>query len=180
MPDTPIESTTRLRIIEKGAAGEPRFRIGLSRLLIESTNGGASVGFLAPMQPATADAYWDEVLSSLGPGRVLWSAEDGGEVVGSVQLSPALKENASHRAEVQKLFVLPAWRGRGIARRLMDALETHARANGRTLLVLDTEAGSPAEAVYRRMGWIKYGEVPGYARNPDGSLRATACYYKNL
>jgi GNAT superfamily N-acetyltransferase len=155
-------------------------RDALCRLLVETTDDGGSVGFLAPMQHATAATYWDGVLETLGPNLVLWVVEDDGQVVGSVQLAPSPKENATHRADVQKLFVRPAWRGRGISSMLMQALETFARANSRTLLVLDTEAGSPAESVYRHYGWTKSGEVPQYAQNPHGGLRATAIYYKIL
>jgi GNAT superfamily N-acetyltransferase len=171
---------TTLRRLDADEAGAARVRRGLERLLIESTEGGASIGFLAPMQAGTARTYWDDVVASLGEARTLWIAEDGDEVVGSVQLAPCLKENGRHRAEVQKLFVLPAWRGRGIARRLMEALEAHAAASGLTLLVLDTEVASAAENVYRRMGWRHYGEVPDYALTPAGKLHATACYYKRL
>jgi GNAT superfamily N-acetyltransferase len=152
----------------------------LCRLLIETTDDGGSVGFLAPMQPATAARYWDGVLGALGPNLVLWVVEEDRQIVGSVQLAPSPKENATHRADVQKLFVRPAWRGRGVATMLMRALESFARSHGRTLLVLDTEAGSAAEAIYRHFGWTKSGEVPQYAQNPHGGLRATAIYYKVL
>jgi GNAT superfamily N-acetyltransferase len=152
----------------------------LCRLLIETTDSGGSVGFLAPMQSATAARYWDGVLGALGPNLVLWVVEDDGQIVGAVQLAPSPKENATHRADVQKLFVRPAWRGRGVASMLMSEVESFARSTGRTLLVLDTEAGSPAEAIYRHFGWTKSGEVPQYAQNPRGGLRATAIYYKAL
>jgi GNAT superfamily N-acetyltransferase len=171
---------TTLRRLDSTEARDERMRRQLERLLVENVDGGASIGFLAPLQPTAARAYWDDVVASLGEGRVLWVAEDAGDVVGSVQLAPCLKENGRHRAEVQKLFVLPSHRSRGIARRLMEALETHAIASGLTLLVLDTEVESPAEHVYRRLGWTRYGEVPNYALTPAGTLHATACYYKTL
>jgi len=169
-----------LRRLDPVAARDERMRRGLERLLVENVNGGASIGFLAPMQAATAREYWDDVIASLPEQRMLWVAEEGDDVVGSVQLAPCLKENGRHRAEVQKLFVLPAWRGRGIARRLMEALESDEIAAGLTLLVLDNEVDSSAEAVYGRMGWTRYGQVPNYALTPAGRLHATACYYKLL
>ena len=60
----------------------------------------------------------------------------------------------------------------------MSSAEAFARANGRTTLVLDTEAGSLAESVYRKLGWQRVGEIPQYAGKPDGQLIATAVYYK--
>jgi acetyltransferase len=151
---------------------------GLCTLLIDAVDDGASVGFLAPMTDAKALAYWQPVLAGLQGGMVLWIAEAEGRVVGTVQLALNAKENGRHRADVQKLLVLRSHRGRGIAAALMKAVDEYAAANGRTLLVLDTIAGSPAEFVYRHLGWRKVGEIPDYAAMPDGELRPTAYYYK--
>lgn len=60
---------------------------------------------------------------------------------------------------MQKLLVLRGHRGNGIATAMLRAADEYAAANGRTLLVLDTIAGSPAESVYRRLGWRKAGEI---------------------
>jgi acetyltransferase len=150
----------------------------LCELLIDTVHSGASVGFLAPMSLETARGYWRGVFSAIGDSLCLWIAELDGKVVGSVQLSLCEKENGRHRAEVQKLFVMSSCRGQGISRTLMDTLEAHARACDRSLLVLDTLAGSPAESVYRHLGWQKAGEIPFYAGAPDGILHATVYYYK--
>jgi acetyltransferase len=155
-------------------------RDGLCRLLAETVEDGASVGFLAPVQRATAEKFWKGVFESLGSGRILWVAEEGGTIVGSVQLDLCAKENGLHRAEVQKLFVLPSHRGRGIAKRLMNELETFARSQGRSLLVLDTLAGSAAEAMYPRLGWQRAGAIPRFAADPWGKLFPTVLFYKDL
>jgi GNAT superfamily N-acetyltransferase len=151
---------------------------GLCTLLADAVQDGASVGFLAPLAPETALVYWRQLCATLHDGMVLWVAESGGEVVGTVQLALCGKENGRHRAEVQKLLVRRSHRGRGIAAALMKALDEYAAANGRTLLVLDTIAGSPAEYLYRYLGWQKAGEIPDYAAMPDGELRPTVYYYK--
>jgi len=158
----------------------PELRDGLCRLLAQTVQDGASVGFLAPVQRATAEKYWSGIFDALASGRTLWVAEEGAEVVGSVQLELCGKENGLHRAEVQKLFVLPGHRGKGIARRLMAELEAFARSQGRSLLVLDTLAGSVAEAVYQKMGWQRAGQIPRYAADPWGKLFPTVFYYKDL
>jgi acetyltransferase len=169
-----------MTILKRVLSGDTLVQDSLSLLLIDSVNGGASVGFISPLRYETAAAYWESVFSSLGSGLALWTAEDEGRIVGSVQLALCQKANGLHRAEVQKLFVHSAFRGRGIASRLMAAVESFALSEGRSLLVLDTEAGSPAEVVYQHLGWTRLGEIPNYARTPDGTLHATAYYFKTL
>lgn len=167
-------------LIRRIAPGDPVDTDGLCALLVDAVSGGASVGFLAPLDHARARHYWSGVLADLGPALGLWVAEIDGRVVGSVQFTASTRENGRHRAEVQKLFVLRCHRGRGIATRLMAALEAAARQDARTLLVLDTEAGSGAEAFYVRHGWQRVGEIPDYAADPAGALHPTALYYKRL
>lgn len=172
-----MTAPTLRRVLGPGTA--PDF-MSLCGLLRDSVEDGASVGFLAPITHDTAAAYWLSTLTALGDGLLMWVAEDAGQVVGSVQLALSTRENGRHRAEVQKLLVHTRHRGQGIASTLMEALETHARRVGRTLLVLDTEQGSVAEAVYRRLGWQPAGAIPGYALSASGAPHATAIFYKTL
>ncbi|HXF80349.1 MAG TPA: GNAT family N-acetyltransferase [Usitatibacter sp.] len=154
---------------------------GLCELLRDCVDHGASVGFLSPLDAAAAARYWERVLAAVEQGSLLlWVAEDGDRVVGSVQLEPCPKDNGRHRAELQKLLVLTAHRGRGLARALMAEAERFAREARRTLLVLDTEVGSVAESVYRTLGWTRAGEIPDYATTPAGKLHPTVYYYKRL
>jgi acetyltransferase len=166
--------------IRQVAGRESDLLEGLSELLIDIVDGGASVGFLAPMSRETARGYWEKILDAVGPSLKLWVAEVEGKVVGSVQLALCEKENAPHRADLQKLFVMSACRGQGISSRLLDELERYARSAGRTLLVLDTEQGSLAETVYQRFGWQRAGAIPGFALTPHGKMHATVYYYKTL
>ncbi len=157
-------------------------RDGLIDLLCDSVEGGASVGFLAPLKRETAGAFWQDMLREAGsPLRVILVAttEQGG-VAGSVQLALVQKENGRHRAEVQKLLVHSRYRNQGLGRRLMDAIEREAQRRGITLLVLDTIAGELAEQLYLKLGYMRVGEVPDYARFPDGRLGATVIFYKQL
>jgi acetyltransferase len=63
---------------------------------------------------------------------------------------------------------------------LMEALEARAGQLGRTLLTLDTAAGSAAEPLYRGRGYARAGEIPGYGLTTDGRLEATVIYYKQF
>jgi GNAT superfamily N-acetyltransferase len=95
-----------------------------------------------------------------------------------VQFVHAWPPNSQHRAEVAKLLVHSSMRRRGLATELMNAAEKHARRASRTLLFLDTETGSAAEAMYRELGWTVVGVIPGFAYRPDGDLRPTTFLYK--
>jgi ribosomal protein S18 acetylase RimI-like enzyme len=121
----------------------------LAALLVDVVAQGASVGFLNPLAPGDARAYWSNVLA---PHVTLLVAEQQGRLVGTAQLHAAQQPNAKHRAEVCKLMVHPAAQRRGIARALMDELERAARASGKTLLVLDTRSGDVSSDLYRSLG----------------------------
>jgi GNAT superfamily N-acetyltransferase len=90
------------------------------------------------------------------------------------------RKSGRHRAEVAKLMVHQHGRGQGISTRLMDSLEAFARAQGRTLLLLDTQTGSLAETLYRRWGWQVFGAVDGYTIADDGSVAGTTFMLKRL
>jgi acetyltransferase len=156
-------------------------REALIDLLIDTVEHGASVGFVLPLPRADAGAYWDGLQASLTNGsRLLWIADDETGLIGTVQLELTLKKNGLNRAEVQKLLVRTRARRRGVARVLMSAVELRARELDRGLLYLDTEAGSGAEAFYRRAGYNCIGGLPEYACSPEGEWRANAIYYKTL
>jgi hypothetical protein len=62
----------------------------LVELLQDAVDGGASVGFLAPLSDADARQYWTEVFSEVGlQSRIVLAAVQQDEIVGSVQLEPA-------------------------------------------------------------------------------------------
>ncbi|MBP1628099.1 MAG: family acetyltransferase [Holophagaceae bacterium] len=166
--------------IRQISAPEPGLLPQLADLLMDAVHQGASISFLAPLSAERAEAYWTPLLASLGPAQALWVAEEGGKVLGSVQLAQGQKENGRHRGEIQKLLVTSLARGMGISTRLMEAAEAYARAQGLTLLLLDTQTGSKAEGIYMHWGWRKAGEIPDFAASPDGVLHPTSYFSKRL
>ena len=84
------------------------------------------------------------------PGGTFLIAREGQTVLGCV----SLKSIDATLGEVKRLWVAPAARGRGIARRLMEEVETFARSAGMTELRLDTNSAlTEALALYRSSGW---------------------------
>jgi GNAT superfamily N-acetyltransferase len=153
----------------------------LAEVLLDCVEGGASVSFMWPLPRERALAFWRGVAEGVARGeRVLLIAEDAEGIVGTVQLVTGLPENQPHRADVAKMLVHRRARRRGIAQRLMAAVDEAARAERRTVLVLDTVTGGDAERLYERAGWQRVGTVPNYALMPDGRLCGTTFFHKQL
>jgi len=143
----------------------------LARILVDCVAEGASLEFLPPLAPDRAARFWKAASAAVAAGdRVVLAAWRDGHLAGSVTLDLATAENQPHAAAIQKLIVEPAARRRGIGRALLRRAEQAARAHGRRAAMLDTRAGSAAEALYRAEGWRELGRIPGFeidaARQP--------------
>jgi GNAT superfamily N-acetyltransferase len=154
---------------------------GLSDVLIDCVEGGASVSFMLPMSRAKAEAFWRSTAASVARGeRVVLTAEDAaGRIVGTAQVIVAQPENQPHRGDLAKMLVHRRARRQGVGAALLAAAERSALGAGKTLLVLDT-ASDDAERLYARQGWQRCGQVPNYALWPDGRPCATTFYFKFL
>ncbi|HEY1389387.1 MAG TPA: GNAT family N-acetyltransferase [Ktedonobacterales bacterium] len=154
----------------------------LTLVLRDAVASGVSLGFMTPLDDGAIQRYWQGAMAQIEAGsRILLVARDeDGALVGSAQLNLATAPNGRHRAEVQKVCVLRSARGQGIGTQLMRAIEAAAQAAGRTLLVLDTRKGGIAEGLYRKLGYIEGGVIPGYARTVNGTLVAEAFFYRTL
>jgi GNAT superfamily N-acetyltransferase len=172
-----VASAIRLRTLS--TLGD-REIAGLSDVLIDCVEGGASVSFMLPLARGRAEAFWREVASSVERGeRVVIAAEDEEGIVGTVQVIWAQPENQPHRGDLAKMLVHRRARRRGIGEALLEAAERSALEAGRTLLVLDT-ASDDAERLYARHGWQRCGVIPDYALLPGGGLCATTIFFKRL
>jgi len=154
---------------------------GLSDVLIDCVEGGASVSFMLPMSRRKAETFWRAVAASVARGeRVVLTAEDEtGAIVGTAQVILAQPENQPHRGDLAKMLVHRRARRRGVGAALLVAAERSALDAGKTLLVLDT-ASDDAERLYGRAGWQRCGRIPNYALLPDGTPCATTYYFKAL
>jgi len=153
---------------------------GLSDVLIDCVDGGASVSFMLPMSRAKADAFWHNTAASAARGeRVVLAAFDAETIVGTVQIILQQPENQPHRGDLAKMLVHRRARRHGVGAALLTAAEASALAAGKTLLVLDT-ASDDAERLYARQGWQRCGQIPHYALLPDGVPCATTIYFKFL
>jgi GNAT superfamily N-acetyltransferase len=136
---------------------------------------------MAPFSHEQGREAFEAVAAEVEQGRrLVLAAFVNDDLVGTVQVVLALPPNQPHRAEIAKLLVHRSARRRGLAQLLMERAEAEARAEGRTLLVLDTVTGDSAERLYERLGWNKVGVIPGYALYPDGRPCDTTVFWKAL
>lgn len=165
------------------AANDPATAEALADVLLDCVAGGASIGFMQPLSREKAVAFWQRMLAAADRGeRIVLAAEDEacGTIVGTVSVVLAMPDNQPHRADVAKMQVHRGARRRGVGEALLKAAEAAARGAGRTLLVLDTVTGSAADRLYTRLGWVRVGEIPGFALWPTGGPCSTTVFYRQL
>jgi GNAT superfamily N-acetyltransferase len=174
-----MSATEQLEIRRLGP-DEPRERLdALAEVLADCVAGGASVGYMAPFSHEDARTVFEEYARDAEQGRrIILGAFLDGNLVGTAQLVVSVPPNQPHRADVARVLVHRSARRRGIAQRLMEQLEREARAEGKTLLVLDAVTGGDAARLYERTGWNMVGVIPNYALYPDGRPCDTTVFWK--
>jgi GNAT superfamily N-acetyltransferase len=153
----------------------------LAEVLVDCIDGGASVSFMPPFGMPEAEEFFRKVIQGIeADDRILLAAFVDSKLAGTVQVLLSMPPNQPHRGEIAKLLVHRSARGRGLAAALMRRAEECAKEAGKTLLVLDTSEGGPAERLYMRLGWVKACVIPKYALNPDGSWCDAVFFWKAL
>ncbi|MFC7735407.1 GNAT family N-acetyltransferase [Roseomonas sp. GCM10028921] len=141
---------------------------------------GGGFGWLAPQGRAALTRHFGGVL--LVPERELFVARLDGHVVGSAQLVRPARNNEAQAwaAQLTHAYIAPYARGHGLARMLVRRVEERAAALGHRVLNLDVrETQATAIALFERLGYIRWGTHPAYARI-NGRTVAGHHYYKTL
>ncbi len=124
--------------------------VALRRLMAETLRGFyGPVGWFADEQTAAAsdEREADRALAVL-------VVRDGEEPVGTVTLSGAPAGRPADWGELERLLVLPAARGRGVARLMLREVEAAARASGMSTVTLSTGYRQhPAIRLYLSSGY---------------------------
>ncbi|MFE0043201.1 GNAT family N-acetyltransferase [Streptomyces albireticuli] len=128
-------------------------------------------GDLTPMDPAQFDPprglyliAYDEDGSPVATGG--WRSQEAGE-----------EGYADGDAELKRMYVVRGARGRGLARKILAALEDDARRAGRTRMVLETGVMQPeAIALYLSSGYEPAERKFGLYRFHDSSR----CFTKSF
>lgn len=106
--------------------------------------------------PADYDADLQDIEASyLARGGIFAVLLDTGRVVGTVAALP----HGPTDSEIKRLYLLPAYRGRGHGRRLLQHVLEWARERGHRRAVAWSDVRlQTAHEVYRRMGFATIGE----------------------
>ncbi len=100
------------------------------------------------------------------PRSGMWVAWQDGAPAGCVVLRAGVP--VADAAECKRLYVRPAFRGKGVAAALMQALESFAAETGFTWIYLDTRPNFAASVgLYRSRG---YEECARYNQNPQAMM----------
>ncbi|MFT3957114.1 MAG: GNAT family N-acetyltransferase [Piscinibacter sp.] len=99
-----------------------------------------------------------------GPGaaELVCGAFAGETLVGAAGLAFEQRERTRHKATLFGMYVRPAARGQGVARRLVEAVLAQARSSPLTELVqlTVTESNAAAVQLYARCGFVPFGSEP--------------------
>jgi ribosomal protein S18 acetylase RimI-like enzyme len=141
---------------------------------------GGGFGWLKPPPRHTLEQFWRGVV--LIPERDLFVGRLDGVIAGSCQIQrpPRNNEAQSFACNQTTFFVAPWARGHGLARKLMEIGEDHARRSGFQVLNLDVrETQRAAIRMYETLGYKKFGEHPFYAKANDRPIKGHF-YFKLL
>lgn len=94
--------------------------------------------------------------------NIMLGAEEEGRLIGYGAASVIAGEG-----EIQRLAVLPEFRGKGRGRKLLDELVNHAKEQGAKVLALEVrESNLPARKLYISAGFLEEARRKDYYRNP--------------
>ena len=95
------------------------------------------------------------------PGHAYFVVEAEGRVLGGAGVAPLAGTNDG-TCELRKMYFLPAARGRGMGRRLLERCLAEARALGYRRCYLETLTGmDAAQALYQKVGFVRIPSARG-------------------
>ncbi len=147
-------------------------------VLQQSYDDATSHTLIEELQLEYVDRYGDHDHTPVTPAE--FAAPHGAFLVltldGSAVACAGIRRHDETRAEVKRMFVRRPFRGRGLSRHLLTAVEAQAAGLGYRRILLETGRAQPeAVSLYRSSG---YYQIPGFGLYADepGNL----CFAKDL
>lgn len=139
---------------------------------------GGGFGWVSLPPRDTLENYWNGVVTA--PTRQLFVARLDDTICGTAQLilSPKNNEAQNHMVTLTTNFMAPWARGYGLAKMLLEAVETQSIADGYSVINLDVrETMKQAINLYENLGYKQFGLHP-CAVVVDGKAIQSRFYYK--
>ena len=135
-------------------------------------------GLIAQLDAEILERYPGEPINGVEPNE--FRASGGYFVIGFWDAQAvgcgAFRPYDQTTVEIKRMFVAPEFRGRGIARAILSAVEREARRRGYGRTILETANRQPeAIALYRSCG---YRDIEKYGHYIDSAR--SLCFGKNL
>jgi putative acetyltransferase len=146
----------------------------------EELDSAAACGLIAALNAELAARYPEPGANHFRLDAAEVAGPEGAFLIGYLDGEPvacgAIRRIDAGVAEIKRMYVIPAARGRGYSRALLAALEEHARQLGARRLVLETgPRQEEALALYRRAG---FSPVPRFGEYTHSAL--SLCMAKDL
>lgn len=107
-----------------------------------------------------SDAFWKRYLDN-DENASLYLAFHGSDLIGMTSVRLGSSPKIRHNAEILGVYLLPEWRGMGIASALINACCDWAKSSGAVVARLGvTAVDEPAIRCYKRCGFVITGRVP--------------------
>jgi len=146
----------------------------------EAISAGGGFGWVRMPSRDILERYWQGVLTM--PARMLFVARLDNVICGTAQLITPPRNNEAQGLAVTLTtnFIAPWARKHGLARMLLEEVETKALHEGYAVINLDVrETLTSAIGLYESMGYVRCGTHPYYARIDDKNI-AGYYYYKMI
>lgn len=160
------------------ATGSPDSRVARLRLRVEPPSSPDARRLIAALDEDLAQTYPRDVIFGLHEDdhdetRMLFFV---GRLGGRAVACGALRSLDADVGEVKRMYVLPQWRGAGLSRQVLSAIETAAVIRRHRLLRLETGRLSPAPlALYRS---CSFKEIPPWGEYAGNEY--SICFEKEL
>lgn len=144
--------------------------VALHRVICELVREGAALGWIdEPELPEIQDLVAELCAgTATGESCLVSAADDEGTLQGFAYWLRKAHQTEQPHADITKVALLPAARGGGNGRKLVQALIDQAKGEGVEVLTLDVRGNNHAAiAVYEKMGFVEYGRIPDYVAIGD-------------
>jgi GNAT superfamily N-acetyltransferase len=148
-------------------------RDALVDMVVDATNAGGAIGYVAPVDRETVDANSFQDSSFDGALDQILVGYEGEDVAAALFITDRRFELMNHTRILKSVMVHPKHQGKGYGVELMREAERVARTlDGVELLYLTCRGGLGLEQFYTKCGYAEVGRIPR-------ALRVTADDYRD-